>query len=483
MEQYVSADQYVKKVSAENLHGRFNLEQEFTPDINVLHGRNGTGKTTLLHVLANALNGDFSRFAFLTFSYLRIETANGDGSPYRTVELSRSREEQDHQIVVKVDGEVRHSFSVESTRNAELESARESRPRRRQQQSPEIDGILSTAYFPAFRTMIEAWSNSQDLDRYAWRIADDSPDYRVVRPRSSIPDSMQTTLLARRIFDHFVPRLSYPSPSEIQDRIASEYQRAMLEIGRTDRALLSKVFLDVIGALFEKPEGKQESLQQIGQQVSSLLDELESLEYPLKGGTGLGVYNQLKNRLSGFEDTPEEERKLIGRVLEIYQSSLRQLIHVQKTSFEDINTYLRSVNSFLEGKELVLSPDESGRRPVVQVRFGDGSETTISALSSGERQIVTQVYATTHMNLQRVVLIDEPEISLHVDWQRHLLKGMSEQLGNRQVIVCTHSPSIGADHVDRMTELRLRSSSSPLMQSDEFADGETSDGDFLDERD
>jgi len=55
------------------------------------------------------------------------------------------------------------------------------------------------------------------------------------------------------------------------------------------------------------------------------------------------------------------------------------------------------------------------------------------------------------MSSQKIVLIDEPEISLHVDWQRLLLKKISEQLHDRQVIVCTHSPIIGADY--DLTEL------------------------------
>ncbi len=54
------------------------------------------------------------------------------------------------------------------------------------------------------------------------------------------------------------------------------------------------------------------------------------------------------------------------------------------------------------------------------------------------------------MSKQQIVLIDEPEISLHVDWQRKLLQKMSEQLGNRQIIVCTHSPVIGGDYEDQV---------------------------------
>jgi len=66
------------------------------------------------------------------------------------------------------------------------------------------------------------------------------------------------------------------------------------------------------------------------------------------------------------------------------------------------------------------------------------------------------IYVASQMSAQKIVLIDEPEISLHVDWQRLLLKKMSEQLRDRQVIACTHSPVIGADYEDRLMELRLK---------------------------
>ena len=60
------------------------------------------------------------------------------------------------------------------------------------------------------------------------------------------------------------------------------------------------------------------------------------------------------------------------------------------------------------------------------------------------------------------VLIDEPEISLHVDWQRRLLRRMAEQIGGRQIIVCTHSPTIGADYEERQTELVLKPTRKPF---------------------
>ena len=63
------------------------------------------------------------------------------------------------------------------------------------------------------------------------------------------------------------------------------------------------------------------------------------------------------------------------------------------------------------------------------------------------------LYAATQMKTANAILIDEPEISLNVDWQRHLLKEMASQLHGKQIIVCTHSPVIAADFEDQMMEV------------------------------
>ena len=92
-----------------------------------------------------------------------------------------------------------------------------------------------------------------------------------------------------------------------------------------------------------------------------------------------------------------------------------------------IERYLESVNKFLEGKWLSVSWEAAPRlEPHVGLEFEKGGRQGLHALSSGERQIVTLIYAATHMSDQQVVLIDEPEIFAHVDWQRRLLKKMSK---------------------------------------------------------
>lgn len=69
-------------------------------------------------------------------------------------------------------------------------------------------------------------------------------------------------------------------------------------------------------------------------------------------------------------------------------------------------------------------------------------------LSAGEKQMLSFIaYNALYSNTP--IVIDEPEISLHVDWQRKLLKILSSQNTNNQLIVATHSPFIYSKYGDK----------------------------------
>lgn len=458
---------YVKSVSATNIHGRFDLLQDFQPGINILHGRNGMGKTTLLHILANILNGEFSRFAFLKFDEISLEIADSEALFGTKLNLSRTGKDTDNEaIVISIDGaEVGEPISIAKVQASEKENSRDMRRRERLGKVEMSAPLLPTAYFPAFRTMIEAWSSFQEGDnvRQYLDYASALLESRMIRRRYD-PEDVSTTLFARELFGQFVPRISYPSPIEIEQRIADEAQQAMLMIGKTDRELLTNVFLDVVRTLSQKDQQLKESPDAIIEQISTLSNELA--DYPTQGEVDRGVYPQLTKYLQSFEMSDTAEEQLVVRVLDVYRKSLEERVRVQNESFVGIETYLDSVNRFLEGKKLALAYQDTPRVSRAVLQFNDGSTSTVRTLSSGERQIITLIYAATHMSDQQVVLIDEPEISLHVDWQRDLLASMADQLGGRQIIACTHSPTIGANYDDRMFELVLKPTVNPSPDKD-----------------
>ncbi|MBQ7947315.1 MAG: ATP-binding protein [Bacteroidaceae bacterium] len=81
-------------------------------------------------------------------------------------------------------------------------------------------------------------------------------------------------------------------------------------------------------------------------------------------------------------------------------------------------------------------------------------------LSSGEKQIlVIMLTALVQENKHCVMLMDEPEISLHIEWQQRLVNIIRTLNPNVQIILCTHSPAIimdgWADAVIEMEEITM----------------------------
>lgn len=65
----------------------------------------------------------------------------------------------------------------------------------------------------------------------------------------------------------------------------------------------------------------------------------------------------------------------------------------------------------------------------------------MGSLSSGERQLL-YLFLEAMGAEYNTVLMDEPELSLHVDWQQRLLQSMQALNPDMQLIVATHSPEI-----------------------------------------
>ncbi len=64
-------------------------------------------------------------------------------------------------------------------------------------------------------------------------------------------------------------------------------------------------------------------------------------------------------------------------------------------------------------------------------------------LSSGEKQLLIILLNIVLLeNKPTILLMDEPEISLHVEWQMIFIKTLLELNSNLQIILVTHSPDI-----------------------------------------
>lgn len=69
-------------------------------------------------------------------------------------------------------------------------------------------------------------------------------------------------------------------------------------------------------------------------------------------------------------------------------------------------------------------------------------------LSAGEKQMLSFLCYNT-FSASHAIFIDEPELSLHPDWQRKLVPTLLNQHNNNQFIIATHSPFIYTKYPDR----------------------------------
>ena len=83
------------------------------------------------------------------------------------------------------------------------------------------------------------------------------------------------------------------------------------------------------------------------------------------------------------------------------------------------------------------------------ITLGEAEEAIASdKLSAGEKQMLSFLCYNTFSE-NAAIFVDEPELSLHVDWQRLLLPTLLEQGTENQFFIATHSPFIYAKYPDK----------------------------------
>ncbi|ESY76873.1 hypothetical protein X740_27115 [Mesorhizobium sp. LNHC221B00] len=126
-----------------------------------------------------------------------------------------------------------------------------------------------------------------------------------------------------------------------------------------------------------------------------------------------------------------------------------------------IDQIRQKIEKMEENREVIMNPIAAVRSLVERLfkstginfgprlSFGDAASAVNSdALSAGEKQMLSFIcYNAFYKN--SAIFIDEPELSLHVDWQRLLFTILEQQQSSNQFIIATHSPFIYSKYPDR----------------------------------
>jgi predicted ATP-dependent endonuclease of OLD family len=116
-----------------------------------------------------------------------------------------------------------------------------------------------------------------------------------------------------------------------------------------------------------------------------------------------------------------------------------------------IKESFRLVKNVLVVLYLIGLSETSETKPIF--RNGLGKEFDITGLSSGEKQLFLRALSLKFLEVNNsIILIDEPEISLHPQWQRKIINVYKSIGNNNQLIIATHLPHV----IENITSDELR---------------------------
>jgi predicted ATPase len=374
---------HIVSFAIENLAGRKGTYAKvLNRDVNIFFGLNGSGKTSLLRILDSAMSSDSTRLEHVPFTKAMVVVHSSDYNQAYTYTIDRTASSEASVNLFD------RSMNVVTRR------------------------VITSA--GEIKLHEEVVGNN-------WQIHPKLPDRSAGKWRHSyLPVSRMLVGKTRhenRARDDF-----YDVPFEKE---------------------LERQWLDFFGTIQAKVQASQQKgLVDILNEVLITREPAETKTSPLDWEL---AYQQMISFLHRYNpganaSTPEAFKRRFGE-----SGLLRSVIgHIHRVEKEIAS----AVAPQTKLQELIARLFTGNKR----LRFGTTSlefvteDATIAlrSLSSGEKQIL-RIFLEALKVGESSLLIDEPELSMHVDWQRELIADMREMNSDAQLILATHSPEIMAD--------------------------------------
>jgi ABC-type lipoprotein export system ATPase subunit len=401
--------------------------------ITVFYGENGSGKTTILKILHAILSKDESillqervQRIHLTYS---VDDHNTNGIIKKIARVWLEENEETQYNWTEFEGEEwKESSSI-------LFGVNRGTTMGRLNLNPEsiIRFITRSHYYKFFEghhARIRAFS--EELIDY---INYDNRRNRHLRGRQ------------QNIFDHKHLRLDNINIENIEDLLIERYRYAKYITSQR----VTKALFDTLSIAITPAGYRSDSSDFLPDNFPKLLqDNKERLIEALSSSTENTLRNQLIDILRNFDQQEFEnsytQTKLLSNLL--YKMILE--LESEKSILNSINVLIDVFNDQIsDWKRMVVTQDQTF------IDLGDEHKHNLSELSSGERHLLS--FLTLFIiegNNRNFLMIDEPEISLNIKWQRKLLPLLSQLAPNAQIIVASHSASIAKSNTRYLVEVK-----------------------------
>lgn len=392
---------WIESFEIHGLAGRLDpVQHDLDRHLNIFWGLNGAGKTTLFRILHSAMSNDASSLEDLPFerAIVILRVGKDDLRVVRhyakTLHSEIDAEGSDEDLLITADGELVGSWtSREKTDDSRWETTSDSdslNPVFSQQR-------LNHCYLPITRVV--------DGGRRAPRFMDG---------RRHSPDEV------------FV--------QQVRDGWREYSARSLARIRDIQQQGLATVLAILFGGSSAQPPTFPEAGDVTpGDAYSLVKDFLREQSIPLR---------MAENAFQQRFEASAEHRQVVAEI----QSVRHQTDEVLTPQME----FQSIIDSMFQGnKHLVLSSPRRNRPYGVEpiaVEIGERS-IPLKSLSSGEKQLLQILLEVLGAGANSVI-IDEPELSMHVNWQQQLVSSMRRVNDDCQLLLASHSPEIMADIAD-----------------------------------
>lgn len=445
----------IKQIAVSGLFGIFDHVIPLNMDdrITIIHGPNGFGKTAILKIINAFFNKHYWELRRIPFHKFQVEFDNG-----KHLEIIK---DNNHEEEIKKN--VRFNF-YQPNWNLETFSIHKSKIDTRKLDLPisRLDDIIPGLERIAprkwlYRLTEEILSLDEVLERFSNLLPLDLKPEEMPDWLEELNSNMNIRLIeSQRLLNVISNRASIldDKPNRIlstvsaySDELAKVMQDKFKEYGTISQSLDRTFPVRVI---------KQQSSSNLTPQ--ELRNQLDQLEINRSRLIEFGLLDQYED--SDFQIQAQDIDQSTKNALSVYVEDVEKKMSVFNEIVNKIELLRNIINDKFaySYKKMNFSKDKGFLFTTLYNSYFSDSKTLLpSDLSSGEQHELVLLYELLFkVKPGSLVMIDEPELSLHVGWQIQFLKDLQDitHLVDVDILMATHSPDIIQDRWDLTVELK-----------------------------